>query len=308
MNSTNRRTFLKQLTVGSAVAAGVSILPAKASEEGASDQAMGVLVDTAVCVGCRSCEWACKTAHGIPAGDIEDFHDRSVFKEFRRPDHTSYCVINEFPAEGSAKLPLNVKYQCMHCIEPACASACIVGAFTKHETGAVTWDGSMCIGCRYCMVACPFQIPTFEYEKAIQPNITKCDFCYDRTKEGKLPACVESCPVEVMVYGPREDLIAIARERIKRYPDRYIDRIFGEKVVGGTSWMYLAPVEFDKLKFPPLGVKPAPGVTEAIQHGIFAYFIPPLALFSWLGGVMWLTKRKEAILKEVEKMEEKENE
>jgi len=180
----------------------------------------------------------------------------------------------------------------MHCDEPACVSSCIVDAYTKHPEGPVTWDSDKCIGCRYCMVACPFQVPAFEYSKALEPNIMKCDFCFDRTKEGKLPACVEICPVEAITYGKREDLIAIAHDRIKRHPDKYIDHILGEHEVGGTSWLYLSGQDFTKLDFPILGEAPAPGVTESIQHGIFAYFVPPIALYALLGGVMWLNKDK----------------
>ena len=149
-----------------------------------------------------------------------------------------------------------------------------VGAISKQTNGAVIWDNDMCIGCRYCMVACPFQIPVFEYEKALDPKIMKCDFCFDRTKIGKLPACIEICPVEAITYGKRSDLIIEAKRRIKNYPGKYLDHIYGEFEVGGTSWLYLASKEFKELSFPKLGNNPAPGVSESIQHGIFAYFIP----------------------------------
>lgn len=213
-------------------------------------------------------------------------------KKMRRPDDKALTIINEYPAVDSESFPINVKVQCMHCDRPACVSACIVGAISKEENGSVIWDGSKCIGCRYCMVACPFQIPAFEYHKAIQPDIKKCDFCFDRTKIGKLPACVEICPMEVLTYGKRKDLVNVAHQKIKLYPDRYIDHVYGEHEVGGTSWMYLASKDFSELQFPKLGNNPAPGVSEAIQHGIFAYFVPPIALYALLGGVMWINKNK----------------
>jgi Fe-S-cluster-containing dehydrogenase component len=262
---------------------------------------MGVLVDVGVCVGCRNCEYACKVAHNLPAQDNESYHNREVFDEFRRPSPTSLTVVNEFENPDNKLVPHNVKYQCMHCLEPGCASACIVGAFAKNSDGSVVWDTDKCIGCRYCMVACPFQVPTFEYDVALKPDIAKCDFCHSRTTDGLLPACVSKCPTEAITYGPREDILLLAKNRIKRYPDKYINHIFGEYEVGGTSWVYIAPVEFEKLKFPELGESPAPGVTEAIQHGIFAYFIPPLALFSWLGGVMWISNRKVKLAEQNEK-------
>ena len=294
MGDINRRNFLKTLGVVGASASGIPInkLLAESKTQLSADR-MGVLVDTTVCIGCRRCEWACKKAHDIPAGDIVSYSDESVFKKMRRPGNDGYTRVNRYQNVFDPNRPTNVKVQCMHCDEPACVSACIVGAFSKKENGAVIWDTSMCIGCRYCMVACPFQIPTFEYDKAIQPNIHKCDFCYERTKEGLLPACVEICPVEALTYGKRRDLIEVADKRIKLYPDRYINKIYGFTEVGGTSWMYLANTEFEKLDFPKLGDSPAPGVSESIQAGIFAYFVPPIALYALLGGIMWVTKQKD---------------
>ena len=294
MGELNRRKFLKSLGI---VGATVSGIPAKKllakSQRELSEDRMGVLVDTTVCIGCRRCEWACKKAHNLPAGDIESYSDESVFQQMRRPGNDGYTRVNRYDNAWDSNKPTNVKVQCMHCDKPACVSACIVGAFSKQENGAVIWDTDMCIGCRYCMVACPFQIPTFEYDKAIQPNINKCDFCYERTKDGLLPACVEICPVEALIYGKRRDLIEIADKRVKLYPDRYIDKIYGFTEVGGTSWMYLANTEFEKFEFPKLSDSPAPGVSESIQAGIFAYFVPPIALYSLLGGIMWITKNKE---------------
>jgi len=294
MGELNRRNFLKSLGI---VGATVSGIPAKKllakSQTELSEDRMGVLVDTTVCIGCRRCEWACKKSHNLPAGDIESYSDESVFKKMRRPGNDGYTRVNRYDNPWDSNKPTNVKVQCMHCDKPACVSACIVGAFSKQENGAVIWDTDMCIGCRYCMVACPFQIPTFEYDKAIQPNINKCDFCYERTKDGLLPACVEICPVEALIYGKRRDLIEIADKRVKLYPDRYIDKIYGFTEVGGTSWMYLANAEFEKFEFPKLSDSPAPGVSESIQAGIFAYFVPPIALYSLLGGIMWITKNKE---------------
>jgi len=207
----------------------------------------------------------------------------------RRPSTTSLTIVNKYKDESVR----NIKLQCMHCDYPACVSACIVGAISKRENGSVIWDTDKCIGCRYCMVACPFQIPTFEYEKALDPKIVKCDFCIDRTTEGKLPACVSICPVEALTYGTREELITEARRRIKNNPDKYHDHIFGEHEVGGTSWLYLADKNLSGSVFPELDTNPAPGVSESIQHGLFAYFVPPIAVYALLGGIMWLTKDKD---------------
>jgi Fe-S-cluster-containing dehydrogenase component len=296
MSGKSRRDFLKSSALIGAGITGLSSTSAKAAPKNVlSPDRMGVLVDTTVCVGCRNCEWACKEAHNLPSGDLVSYEDREILNTKRRPDTSALTVINEYSPGKNSNLPVDVKVQCMHCDHPACVSACIVGAFSKQENGSVIWDTDMCIGCRYCLVACPFQIPTFEYDKAINPLIMKCDFCFDRTKEGKLPACVDICPVEALTYGPRTELVLIAREKIRRNPDRYMDHIFGEYEVGGTSWLYLASKDFNELGFPELGKEPAPGVSESIQHGIFAYFVPPASLYALLGGMMWLSKRRKEL-------------
>ncbi len=290
-----RRRFLKTALAGTAAACGSA---AFASPDPARGERLGVLVDTTVCVGCRHCEWACRVAHNLPGPALSAYTDRTALRKRRRPDPGSLTVINEYENPENKLLPIDVKFQCMHCEQPACVSACIVGAFHQESNGTVLWNSDKCIGCRYCMVACPFQIPTFEFEKALKPNISKCDLCIARTRQGKLPACIDICPVETMIYGPRSELIRIARRRIKRSPDKYIDHIFGEKEVGGTTWMYLAGKDFDTIGFPKLGINPAPGVSEAIQHGIFAYFFPPVALYAMLGGMMWISKRRKEIKEE----------
>jgi len=293
MQKQNRRDFLKSAM---ALGAGTGALNSSRLNAGPtnilSEERMGVLVDTTVCVGCRRCEYACKSAHGLPTESIDTYGDRSVFEVQRRPDHTALTVVNEYDNLKKPDIPINVKVQCMHCDHPACLSACIVGAISKQESGAVIWDTDKCIGCRYCMMACPFQIPAFEFENALEPKIMKCDFCIQRTQEDKLPACVEICPFEALTYGKLFELHKIAHDKIKDNPDRYIDKIFGDLEVGGTSWLYLAGKDFNELGFPKLGHDPAPGVSEAIQHGVFAYFVPPLSVYALLGGVMWLTKKK----------------
>ena len=299
MSGKNRRDFLKKSVAIGTGATLLSTLTANAVPTNIlSEDRIGVLVDTTVCVGCRNCEWACKDAHKLQTDNLDSYENRKILETKRRPDHNALTVVNEYPPGKNSNLPIDVKVQCMHCDHPACVSACIVGAFSKKENGSVVWDTDMCIGCRYCMAACPFQIPAFEYDKAINPLIMKCDFCFDRTKDKKLPACVGICPAEALTYGPRTELIKIARNHIKRNPDRYVDHIFGEYEVGGTSWMYLASKDFKELDFPDLGKNPTPGVSESIQHGIFAYFVPPVSLYALLGGIMWISKRRKELEEE----------
>jgi Fe-S-cluster-containing dehydrogenase component len=290
MKNLNRRRFLKTAAAGLSISA---LIPStvKGAEKTLSEDRIGILVDTTACVGCRHCEWACRVAHNFPTENLDSYSNQEVFKDFRRPESNSLTVVNQFENEKNPLLPVYVKNQCMHCEHPACVSACIVGAFTKLEDGSVVWDDDKCIGCRYCMVACQFEIPTFDYDKSIDPHIRKCDLCFDRRKNGKLPACIDICPNEVLVYGKRSEILKIAKDRIKRKPDVYIKHIYGEYEIGGTSWMYIAGKSFDKLRMPPLGANPAPGISETIQHGIFAYFVPPVTLYAMLGLIMWITKR-----------------
>jgi formate dehydrogenase iron-sulfur subunit len=290
MGKINRRDFFKFSSVVAASSIPTGTGYSKPKVELSKDR-YGVLVDTTVCIGCRKCEYACKTAHDLPTKGPDSYEDKSVYKIKRRPDDKSLTVVNAYENDKNPHQQITVKVQCMHCEQPACLSACIVGAFTKNETGAVLWDEDKCIGCRYCMVACPFQIPAYEYAKALEARVVKCDWCQDRLAQNQLPACVDICPVEALIFGKRSDLIRLAHNKINANPEKYIDHIYGENEVGGTSWMYLAGKDFNKLDFPALGSGPAPGVSEAIQHGIFAYFVPPVALYALLGGVMWITRQ-----------------
>jgi formate dehydrogenase iron-sulfur subunit len=294
-----RRDFLRTSLLAAATTASVADVATGAPSNIPSADRMGVLCDLTACVGCRSCEAACRKAHGLPEASNSLASNPTYPPERRRPSPGSLTVVNEYQSPNDGSRSTYVKVQCMHCDYPACESACIVGAITKKESGAVVWDGSKCIGCRYCMVACPFQVPSFQFDTALKPNIVKCDFCISRTSEGGVPACVEICPVEALTYGRRSALIEVARGRIENYPDRYKDTIYGEFEAGGTSWLYLANTDFKELQFPDVGRNPMPGTTEAIQHGIFAYFVPPLSLYALLGGLMWITKKRETAEEEV---------
>lgn len=295
----SRRSFLKTSAATALTLTGAEFLSEKGlfaqERTKGTETRYGVLVDTTVCIGCRRCENACQTAHGLPAFDESYYDDRTVFNKPRRPDSNNLTVVNEYQ---NGNVTTDIKVQCMHCNEPACVSACIVHAFTKKPDGQVVWDGNKCIGCRYCMIACPFQVPAFEYQKAIEPEIRKCDFCDERRSNGLLPACVEICPMEVMTYGPVDELIDLARKKLSENPDKYFNYIYGENEVGGTSWIYISSFDLRKKVLPELEAKAAPGVSESIQHGIFAYFIPPVSFYALLGGIMWLTKKRRKMIGE----------
>lgn len=253
MKRTTRRTMLKS-GLASALAA---LLAAPQDGEGHQlktyPDSMGVLVDLDRCVGCRSCEAACNAEQGLPAPE-KPFTDMTVFNETehgekRRTDETRYTVVNRYEIPGREH-PLFRKIQCNHCQEPACLTSCFVNAYTKTAEGAVIYQPEVCVGCRTCMIACPFYIPAFKYSSAFSPRIQKCVFCYDtRLKHGRPPACVEACPQEALVFGRRDELIKIGRRRIEANPGRYVDHIYGEYEAGGTSWLYLSPVPFDQVGF-----------------------------------------------------------
>jgi formate dehydrogenase beta subunit len=286
----SRRSFFKLMgATGAGLAAAGR--PASAWQSRAPADALGCLVDLTRCIGCRKCEQACQTINQLPPPD-KSFDDLTVLDRKRRPDEKSYTVVNRYySGEIDARdqlVPTFVKIQCMHCQDPACASACIVGALTKEANGAVQYDVSKCIGCRYCMVACPFEIPAYEYHDPITPRVMKCTFCYARVAdEGKLPGCAQICPVEAITFGKRSTLLEIGRQRLKDNPGRYVDHIYGEKEVGGTSWMYLSGQPFEDLGFIDVPEKPMPQLAETIQHTLFSYLWSPIVLFGMLGGVMW---------------------
>jgi Fe-S-cluster-containing dehydrogenase component len=223
---------------------------------------------------------------------VQPFDDLTVLDRKRRPDENAFTVVNRYyPGrrdERDQLVPTFVKVQCMHCQDPACASACIVGALTKKENGAVHYDVSKCIGCRYCMVACPFEIPAYEYRDPITPRVMKCTFCHERVeKEGKRPGCAEICPVEAITFGRRSTLLNIAKKRIKTDPAIYVDHIYGEREAGGTSWLYLSGVPFERVGFIQVPHRPLTQLAESIQSSLFSYLWSPIVLFGMLGGIMW---------------------
>jgi formate dehydrogenase iron-sulfur subunit len=284
----DRRDFLKMIGGGSAAL--LPALPSRASDlKPDLSDGIGVLVDTTVCIGCRKCEWNCNKSNGLPEHPLEHFEDKTAFETYRRPTHEAYTVVNQFENEGK---PMWAKVQCMHCLDPACVSACIVSAFERDEMGRVVYDPWRCMGCRYCMVACPFQIPAYEYDNALDPVVRKCTFCFEKLEAGQVPACVEICPVECLTYGKRSELLEMAHGKIERQPERYHDHVYGEHEVGGTAWLYLSPKPMAELNFPELGTDPVPNVTETIQHSVFKNFIPPLALATILGQLMYFSQQK----------------
>jgi len=245
----SRRGFLGTVaTIGGATLLGGVGSVSASSEFPGWPNSYGCLTDLTACVGCRSCEAACNKANDLPAPDIP-FDDKSVFNELRRPTAKAYTVVNQYKNPKDEGKPIYRKIQCNHCKEPGCATACPIHAYSKTPEGAVRYNPDLCFGCRYCMTACPFYVPAYNYESALHPRIMKCTLCYERIKGGGMPACAEACPVGTITFGKREDLVKLAREKIEKNPDKYIDHIYGEREAGGTNWMYISGVPFEQLGF-----------------------------------------------------------
>lgn len=255
----------------------------------------GVLHDITRCVGCRACEAACNSVNELPAPE-RPFKDETVLDSKRRTTPRAYTVVNRYAPESAPETPVFRKIQCNHCLEPACASACFVKAFEKKPTGAVVYDASVCVGCRYCMIACPFEIPAYEYDDPYTPAVVKCTMCAPRLEKGQLPGCAEACPVEALSFGRRDDLIRAARERIRKYPGRYVDHIYGEHEMGGTSWLYLSGVPFHEIEMrEDLGNTPAPSLTSGALSAV------PIIVGIWpafLIGMVAMNRRREKISSE----------
>ena len=260
----DRRNFFKFAgAVGATMAAGRAKAQGHGGDGAEKPEFVGVLVDTTRCIGCRSCEVACAASHGLPAPDPAN--DGALDEAPRPTSTTQYTVVNRYETDAGEVF---VKKQCMHCWQPACAAACLTNAMLKTEEGPVVWRDDKCMGCRYCMVSCPFDMPKAEYESA-NPQIRKCDLCRDRLQAGEKPACVASCPTDALTFGTKRELMEIARVRIYNHPDRYVHEIYGEHVVGGTGWLYLSAAPFEQLGFrTDLGNEPYPEYTRDFLYAV----------------------------------------
>jgi Fe-S-cluster-containing dehydrogenase component len=278
-----RRTALKVL-MGAGAAA---VAPrASASERPlAPEDAVGMLYDTTRCIGCKACVAACARANSLEP-------ERSHFEDpiYQSPEALTCQTKNIIKLYKDGKRRSFMKQQCMHCIDPACAAACMMGAFKKREHGIVTWEKQWCIGCRYCQIGCPFGIPKFEWNSA-NPSMVKCEMCNHLIAEGKIPACCEVCPREAVIYGKRTDLLAEAKRRLEANPKAYVPKIYGEHDGGGTQVLYLSHVPFEDLGLPDLGDEGSSKVAERVQHTVYKGFVAPVVMYALIGGVMFRNRR-----------------
>jgi Ni/Fe-hydrogenase subunit HybB-like protein/Fe-S-cluster-containing dehydrogenase component len=267
----------RRVAIQTLAAAGAgAVLPAGALGRAArapSEDAVGVLYDPTLCVGCQDCIRGCAEKLGC---------DETEATVFGRPLVPPYrTVLHRHERDGVATFH---KMQCMHCVDPACVSACMLGAMSKNADGSVTWNGDLCVGCRYCQIGCPFNVLRFEWDTPT-PSLVKCDLCADRRAEGLLPACVDQCKRGALTFGRRADLLEEAHRRIDARPNRYADRVYGEHDGGGTSVLYLARAgtTFQDVGLPALGTASVPSLPETIQHTLYKGFAAPLALLGVFG-------------------------
>lgn len=313
--SMDRRQFLKGVLAGGAVAATATSAPAEARDNlPMPPQAMGLLYDSTLCIGCKACVSACKESNGLPPEfstedqlwdtplDISG-KTKNIIKMYK--DGTA--DVKDREKDGYAFM----KVSCLHCVDPSCVSACPVSAMKKDPvTGIVSYDEGDCIGCRYCVVACPFGVPRFEYDKAF-PKIVKCELC-NHLKEGdkfQYSACAQVCPTGATLFGPTAELMAEAKRRLALKPGtdhmvprgrtqgadwqmaktaNYVQHVYGEKELGGTQVLKIAAVPMEKLGMPTLPERSFAATSETMQHSLYGYLITPAVV---LGGLVVAAKR-----------------
>jgi formate dehydrogenase iron-sulfur subunit len=233
-------------------------------------QRKALLIDISLCIGCNSCQEGCKVENKLPAG------------EEKHLSLTAFTALSEHKGRF-------VRHLCQHCDVPTCVSVCPVGAFTKTALGPVLYDANKCIGCRYCMQACPFHVPRYEW-RSTKPGIQKCNFCASRLGRGLPTACAEACPTGATKFGDHDELLLEAAERISAAPGKFVSKIFGKEDVGGTSVFYISPVPFEELGFDTrLGKTPLPLLTMSALSKVPNVVTVGGVL---LAGIWWITDRR----------------
>ncbi len=306
-----RRDFLKGVAGGAAMVMAPGVVSARGKKQRLSG-ALGILYDSTLCIGCQVCMVACKKANNMP---LEHYGAQKIWDNPIDLSAKTLNVIKEYEngnrttKDSEVNGYAFVKRQCMHCVDPSCVSACPASALTKDKkTGIVNYNIDACIGCRYCEVACPFNIPKFQWAEPF-PQIVKCQLCNHLIAKGGMPACCSECPTGASVYGPVDILLKEAKRRQKMEPGksydypvssitssetakhkaaRYIPHVYGETEAGGTQTLMLAGIPFNKLGMPELPDSPYTALAESIQHTLYKGMILPIIAF---GGLMYLVKR-----------------
>lgn len=253
----SRRQFLKLSAAalgGAAVAANASVKAAGASSGVNPAHVPAMLIDISRCIGCGNCQRSC-----IEANDLHP-----TTENLGKLQAENFTFLQKVELEGGKTR--YVKRQCMHCLDAACASACPVSALHQTTEGPIAYRPDRCLGCRYCMASCPFNVPTFEWDNGLTPEIRKCMFCIDRLREGEGPACASNCPSGALKYGTRDELLQEAHARIAASNGRLVDHVFGEHEAGGTSMLYISDTPFELLGFrTDVTTRAVPGYTWDIM-------------------------------------------
>lgn len=278
--NTDRRAFFKGIAAAATLTVAPSAVAARAKKLPPSD-AVGLLYDTTKCIGCKACVAACKEANGMPADT--DGYGHGLYDAPDSLNQYTKNIIQLYQGQGEQSF---VKKQCMHCVDPACVGACMLGALEKGKFGVVSYDVSKCVGCRYCETVCPFNVPKFQWAK-IAPKIVKCELCKERLADGKEPACSTVCPRGAVIYGKYTDLLDEAHKRLKDSPKKYVPKVYGEHELGGTQVLYLSHVDFEKLGFRFQQDESVPHLQQSVTHGVYKGFAGPVALYALLGAVIF---------------------
>jgi len=263
----DRRNFLKVLGVAGGTFTIANSFAAPAKNKKSDVEFYGILYDSTLCGGCQGCEIACADKYGFPYPD-----DEPVTCVLRETSETRRVAINSFK---TSKGEFYMRRSCNHCNEPACASACLTKAMFKTEEGPVIWREDKCIGCRTCMIACPFDIPKFEFGSP-NPKIEKCRMCYEQMQQGEPPECVKLCPAEALLFGKRRDLLETAKARIYNEPEKYHHAVYGENEAGGTGLLYLSAVPFEEV-----GLRTNVGTTSYPEYNKSFLYAVPTVLILW---------------------------
>lgn len=285
-----RREALRKLTAGTAsvvatgAATGIALSGVAHSEEtpGVSAEAVGLLYDATRCVGCQSCVAACAQANN----EAMNASSQKLYQIAYDLNSTTRNIIKLYrPTAGQSYS--YVKQQCMHCVDPACVAGCMFKGLKKDpKTGIVSWNSKLCVGCRYCEIACPYHIPKFQWE-GYNPKIVKCELCRERLARGEQPACSSVCPVHAVIFGKRAELLAEAKRRIKESPGKYFqDRVYGEHEAGGTQSLYLSHVPFSNLGLPDLPDESVPQKYLKWQKRVYSYLAVPAVVYASVVGVI----------------------